>query len=255
MNSTNVRIIPRLDIKGPNLVKGIRMEGLRVLGHPEDFAKKYCEDGADELIYIDVVASLYGRNSLEKIVTRTAKDMFIPLTVGGGIRSLNDIYKMLRAGADKIAINTAAIQNPGLIEEAAINFGSQCIVVSIEAKEFGNGGFEAYTDNGREKTGMDVFEWAAKACDLGAGEILITSVDRDGTGIGYDLNLIRTLAKALPVPVIASGGGGNPESVLDVFQNGGADAVVIGSMFIIIIFYPSCKIKARKNLKKEILSF
>jgi len=173
------RIIPRLDIKGPNLVKGIHLEGLRVLGKPEDFAFQYYLDGADELLYMDVVASLYGRNNLLEIVRATAEKIFIPLTVGGGIRSIEDIRNLLRAGADKVAINTAAINNPDLIKEAAKTFGSQCIVVSIEAKKKEGGAYEAYTDNGREMTGVEVLSWAKRAVDLGAGEILVTSIDID----------------------------------------------------------------------------
>ena len=173
----NIRIIPRLDVKGPNLVKGVHLEGLRVLGKPEEFASKYYLEGADELIYIDVVASLYGRKNLLEIVERAAQQIFIPLTAGGGIRTFDDIKNLLRAGADKVAINTAGIRNPRFIKEAAQSFGSQCIVVSIEAKSRENGRYEAFTDNGREKTGKDVFEWAKEAVDLGAGEILVTSID------------------------------------------------------------------------------
>ena len=165
----NVRLIPRLDIKGPNLVKGIHLEGLRVLGKPERFARWYYEQGADELLYMDVVASLYQRNSLLDIVRRTSREIFIPLTVGGGLRTLDDIREVLRAGADKVALNTAAINRPELVREAAECFGSSTIVVSIEAIRKPDGRYEAYTDNGREKTGVDVFEWAVRAAELGAG--------------------------------------------------------------------------------------
>ncbi|KPA16157.1 imidazole glycerol phosphate synthase subunit HisF [Candidatus Magnetomorum sp. HK-1] len=170
----NIRIIPRLDIKGPNLVKGIHFEGLRVLGKPENFAKFYYENSADELIFIDVVASLYGRNSLLDIITKTSKDIFIPLSVGGGIRSIDDIKNVLRAGADKAVINTAAINNPELIKKASTKFGSSTIVISIEAIKKDDGSYEAYTDYGRESTGKDAVKWAFEAADSGAGELMVT---------------------------------------------------------------------------------
>jgi cyclase len=226
----NIRIIPRLDIKGPNLVKGIHLEGLRVLGKPEDFARFYYENGADELIYIDVVASLYGRNSLHDIITKTAKEIFIPLTVGGGIRSIEDIRNVLRAGADKVSLNTAAIKDPGIIQEASRIFGSSTIVVTIEAIKQPDGRYLAYTDNAREYTGVEVFGWARKIEELGAGEILLTSVDRDGTGSGYDLDLIKTVSQAVSIPVIASGGPGKLEDLKQVIIEGHADAVAIASM-------------------------
>jgi imidazole glycerol-phosphate synthase subunit HisF len=173
----NLRVIARLDIKGPNLVKGIHLEGLRVLGKPEDFARYYYEHGADELFYQDVVASLYERNSLQEIISATAKRSFIPLTVGGGIRTTRDIRDVLRAGADKVAINTAAVRNPEFIREAARKFGSSTIVVAIEAIKQPDGKYQAFVDNGREHTGLEVYEWAQKIEELGAGEIVITSVD------------------------------------------------------------------------------
>src|SRR5712691_717483 len=189
----NIRIIPRLDIKGPNLVKGIHLEGLRVLGKPEQFAKLYYEQGADELLYMDVVASLYQRNSLLDIVSRTSKELFIPLTVGGGLRSLDDIRAALKAGADKVALNTAAIRRPEFVREAAERFGSSTIIVSIEAIRRTDGTYEAYTDNGRERTGVDALQWAQQAATLGAGEILVTSIDREGTGKGFDMELVRQI--------------------------------------------------------------
>lgn len=229
MNTT--RIIPRLDIKGPNLVKGVHLEGLRVLGDPKLFAEQYYKDSADELIYMDVVASLYGRNSLLDFVSHTAKTIFIPLTVGGGIRSLEDIYNLLRAGADKAAINTAAIKSPELIHETAKMFGSQCIVVSIEAKRIGDFKYECFTDNGREKTGVDVLTWARRAEELGAGEILLTSVDYEGTGVGYDLELIKLVSEAVSIPVIASGGCGNCKHIKNAIIEGKADAIAAASVF------------------------
>lgn len=226
----SVRIIPRLDIKGPNLVKGINLEGLRVLGKPEDFAKFYYEQGADELLYIDVVASLYQRNSLIDFVTRTAGEIFMPLTVGGGIRSIDDIRAVLRAGADKVSINTAAIGNPNLITEAAQKFGSSTIVVSIEAIKKPDGTYEAFTDNGREATGVEVFKWAIEAAQRGAGELLITSVDNEGTGKGFDVDLTRQIAQSVEIPVVACGGAGDVKHVSDIVVNGHADAVCLASL-------------------------
>ena len=225
-----VRVIPRLDIKGPNLVKGIHLEGLRVLGKPERFARHYYEQGADELLYMDVVASLYQRNSLIDIVSRTAREIFIPLTVGGGLRSADDIREVLRAGADKVALNTAAIQRPELIREAAHRFGSSTIVVSIEAIRSPDGSYEAYTDNGRESTGFDAFEWAIRAAELGAGELLVTSIDREGTGDGYDLELTKTIAESVSIPVIACGGAGQVRHLSEVVTQGKADAVCLASV-------------------------
>jgi cyclase len=225
-----VRIIPRLDIKGPNLVKGVNLEGLRVLGKPDRFARYYSESGADELLYMDVVASLYGRNSLLDVVERTAREIFIPLTVGGGLRSLEDIASALRAGADKIALNTAAVRNPDLIKEAAQKFGSSTIVVSIEAKRQTNGSYEAFIDHGRERTGLDAITWAIQAAELGAGEILVTAIDHEGTGSGFDVPLTREVADAVPIPVIAGGGAGQLDHILDVLSEGGADAVCMASM-------------------------
>lgn len=226
-----MRIIPRLDIKGPNLVKGIHLEGLRVLGKPWDFALKYYEEGADELLYMDVVASLYGRNNLLEIVSRTAENIFIPLTVGGGIRTIEDIQKLLRAGADKVALNTAVIYRPALIQEAAKVFGSQCIVISIEAKKLPNDRYEALTDNGRQTTGVDVFEWAKRVEKLGAGEILVTSVDFEGTGKGYDKELIKKIVSLVSIPVIACGGAGNKEHVLEVARECQVSGISAASLF------------------------
>jgi cyclase len=225
-----VRIIPRLDIKGPNLVKGVHLEGLRVLGKPERFARYYYRHGADELIYMDVVASLYGRNSLLHIIEKTAKEVFIPLTVGGGLRTIADIQTVLRAGADKVSLNTAAIHRPELIEEASRRFGSSTILISIEAKKQPDGSYEAYTDNGREKTGVEVFAWAERVVELGAGEIMVTSIDREGTGQGFDLELTRRIAESVPIPVIACGGAGKAGDVYDVIVGGKADAVSIASI-------------------------
>ncbi|MFD0673670.1 imidazole glycerol phosphate synthase subunit HisF [Cohnella sp. GCM10027633] len=226
----NVRLIARLDIKGPNLIKGIHLEGLRVMGDPQEFASKYYAAGIDELIYMDAVASLYERNNLSDIVKHTAQNLFIPLTVGGGIRSIDDVKNLLRSGADKIAINTAAVRNPELIRQVARRFGSQCMVLSIEAKKVADGKWEAYTDNGREHTGLDVVEWAIRGADLGAGEILLTSVDQEGTRKGFDIDLVRRVSQAVPIPVIASGGMGNVDHLVDVIENGKADAVAMADV-------------------------
>lgn len=227
---SNVRMVPRLDIKGPNLIKGIHLEGLRVIGDPQVYAQRYYEQGADELIYMDIVASLYGRNNLTEIVRRTAHYVFVPMTVGGGIRSVGDAKELLRAGADKVAINTAAVARPELIQEVARRFGSQCMVLSIEAKRVGPDRWEAYTDNGRERTGLDVVSWAVRGVEMGAGEILLTSVDQEGTRKGFDVPLVRAVSTAVPVPVIASGGMGTVEHMLEVLREGAADAVAIADL-------------------------
>ena len=225
-----IRLIPRLDVKGPNLIKGIHLEGLRVIGNPQEFATWYYNQGADELIYMDIVASLYGRNNLLDIVQRTAQHVFVPMTVGGGIRSTEDVKTILRAGADKVAINTAAINRPELITEVARQFGSQCMVLSIAAQRVRKGFWEAYTDNGRERTGKDVVEWAIRGLELGAGEILLTSVDQEGTGEGFDCELVKQVSESVSIPVIASGGMGTPQHLIDVCQLGKADAVAMADI-------------------------
>ncbi|MFH0869432.1 MAG: imidazole glycerol phosphate synthase cyclase subunit [archaeon] len=220
------RIIARLDVKGPNLVKGVHLEGLRIIGNPFEYAKRYEEQGADEIIYLDTVASLYGRDNLMEIVKKTTKDIFIPITVGGGIRNIEDIRALLNSGADKVAINSAAIRNPGLITEAADCFGSQCIVVSIEAKRREEGHWECYIENGREKTGKNVIEWIKEAIDLGAGEILLTSIDMEGTKKGFDLELIEEASRVCTVPLIVCGGAGNLEHIKELFKGRvGADGM------------------------------
>ncbi|OSQ27339.1 imidazole glycerol phosphate synthase subunit HisF [Thalassospira sp. MCCC 1A03138] len=220
----NFRLIARLDIKGPNLIKGIHLEGLRVIGDPREYARLYYLQGVDEIIYMDSVASLYGRNHLGEIVKEASKDIFVPMTVGGGIRTVEDVADILRAGADKVAVNTAAVANPNLITKIARRFGSQCMVLSIEAKQVGEKRWEVYTDNGRERTGLDVVEWAKKGVEKGAGEILLTSIDREGTRKGFDLSLVRAISESVQVPVIASGGMGKPDDIVNVALQGGADA-------------------------------
>lgn len=227
----NIRLIARLDIKGPHLVKGIHFEGLRKMGNPHEFARRYYQQGADEILYIDTVASLYERNSLQDIVRETTRDVFVPITVGGGIRSIKDVREILLAGADKVAVNTAAIKHPGFIREIARVFGSQCLVLSIQAKNTGDGKWEAYYDNGREKTGIDVLAWAKEAVKLGAGEILVTSVDMEGTQKGFDYKLVQEVSKTVPIPVIAGGGCGDASHVVEVVEKAGADAVAVASVF------------------------
>jgi cyclase len=243
---TNVRLIPRLDIKGPNLIKSVNLEGLRVMGDPQEFARRYYEQGADELVYVDVVASLYGRNSLHDIIQRAARDVFVPLTVTGGIRSVDDVRQVLRVGADKIGINTAATKRPELIREVSRKFGSQCMVLSIEAKRISPGRWEVYTDNGREKTGLDVVEWAQRGVELGAGEILLTSVDNEGTRSGFDIALVRAVSAAVSVPIIASGGMGSPTHMVDVVETGGADGVAMAD----ILHYDRMELSEIRNLAR-----
>ena len=226
----NIRLIARLDIKGPNLIKGIQLEGLRVMGSPNEYALRYYLQGADELIYMDCVASLYGRNHLGDIVKAAARDIFVPMTVGGGIRSVDDATSILRVGADKVAVNTGAVANPQLITDIARRFGSQCMVLSIEAKQVGPNHWEVYTDNGRERTSLDVIEWVKRGVAMGAGELLLTSVDREGTRKGFDIPLVRAVTAEVAVPVIASGGMGKPEDLLEVVRHGAADAVAMADI-------------------------
>ena len=234
-----------MDIKGSNLIKGIHLEGLRVIGDPYDRALEYYRQGADEILYIDAVASLYGRNSMHDIVSRAARDIFVPLTVGGGIRSVDDAQEILRVGADKVAVNTAAVQRPALITEIAQRFGNQCMVLSIAAKAIQPGKWEAYTDGGREKSGRDVLAWAQEAAALGAGEILLTSVDREGTRSGFDLALIDAVTRAVSIPVIASGGMGKADHVIDAVASG-ASAVA----FADIIHYRRANIAEIRQVAK-----
>jgi imidazole glycerol-phosphate synthase subunit HisF len=223
------RLIARLDIKGPNLIKSICFEGLRVLGNPHEFAKKYYQQGADEIIYVDTVATLYERVGIHSLLKETVKDTFIPITAAGGIRSIEDVDSLLRSGADKVAINTAAVKNPKLISDVSKKFGSQCMVVSIEACRQNNGYWEVYTDNGRERTGIDVIEWSKKVSNLGAGEILLTSVNQDGTKKGFDIELVEKVSNSISIPVIASGGFGKPEDFEKAINQCNVNAVAIAS--------------------------
>jgi imidazole glycerol-phosphate synthase subunit HisF len=222
-----IRVIPRLDIKFPNLIKGIRLEGLRVVGNPADFAHDYYDQGADELLYMDNVASLYERNTISDLIEKTACNIFIPLTVGGGIRSAEDAKRILRSGADKVAINTAAIKDPEILSEISDSFGNQCVVLSVEAKKIGPNEWEAYYDNGRERSGVNVMEWVETAQKLGIGEIIVTSIDQEGTQKGFEIDLIKRVCEISSVPVIASGGMENLDHVRDLLLETSVDAIAI----------------------------
>jgi cyclase len=223
-----VRLIARLDIKAPKLIKGINLEGVRVVGDPHEYATRYFREGVDEILYMDSVATLYGRNNLADLVRKTADDVFVPMTVGGGLRTLADVDEVMRAGADKVSINTAAIRRPEILREVSRRYGAQAMVLSVEAKRRRAGdGWEAYVDNGREKTGLDVIEWVKQAVGLGVGEILVTAVDKEGMRQGFDVELVRAVTDVVDVPVIASGGMGRLEDAAAVIEDGGADAVAM----------------------------
>lgn len=225
------RIIPCLDVKDGRVVKGTNFVGLRDAGDPVELASIYDKELADELIFLDITASSDERNTMVEMVEKTASQVFIPFTVGGGIRTVEDIRKMLKAGADKVSLNTAAIKNPELIAEGAKRFGSQCIVLAVDARQAGPDKWEVYINGGRTPTGLDVIEWVKKAVDLGAGEILLTSMDQDGVKNGYDIPLTKAVSEAVNVPVIASGGAGALEHFYDVLTTGKADAVLAASIF------------------------
>lgn len=225
-----LRYIARLDIKGDKLIKGIQLEGVQVIGDPCEHAQRYYRQGMDELLLMDAVASLYGRNHLKEIITYSAQNVFVPITVGGGLRSLDDVDMALKSGADKTAINTAVVARPELITEVAHVFGSQCMVLQVDAKRRVGGGWEAYVDGGREHTGLDVIEWVKEAVDRGAGEILLTSVDQEGTKLGFDIELCRAVSSVVDVPVIASGGMGAPDDLVRVVREGGVDAVAMANI-------------------------
>jgi imidazole glycerol-phosphate synthase subunit HisF len=239
------RIISRLDIKGPNLVKGIHLEGLRVLGNPEIFAEYYFAQGVDELFYQDVVASLYQRNSLIEKIKKTAKNISIPLTVGGGIRSIEDIQNILNAGADKVVINTGAVKDPLFINRAVKIFGTSTIAVAIETLKDNNGKYYVYTDNGREFNNLDAIKWALEIEKRGAGEILVTSIDKEGTGEGFDIELLKTISSKVKIPVIAHGGAGKDFHVKEIFNQTQIDGVALSSLF----HYGSLK-----KLKKKLIA-
>lgn len=243
----NIRLIARLDIKGDSLIKGIHLEGLRVMGVPNDFAFRYYREGIDELIYMDCVASLYGRNHLSNIISKAAENIFVPMTVGGGIRTVDDAMQILRAGADKVAVNTAAVSNPKLITDIARRFGSQCMVLSIEAKQKADNYWEVYTDNGREKTGLEVIKWVKHAVSLGAGEVLLTSVDREGTRSGFDVGLLAAVSAEVNVPIIASGGMGSPDDFVEAVNKGGVDAIAMAD----ILHYERFTLKEIRDVAKN----
>ncbi|MBN1817459.1 MAG: imidazole glycerol phosphate synthase subunit HisF [Sedimentisphaerales bacterium] len=224
------RIIARLDIKGPNVVKGIRYDGLRIMGKPQDLAARYYRQGADELLYIDTVASLYGRDNLTEIVQQAASEIFIPMTVGGGIRRVEDAVALLRSGADRVTVNTAAVKHPPLIKDIVSVLGSQGVVASLQVKSRPGNRWEIFVDNGREKTGMDALDWIKQVEQLGAGEALVTSVDRDGTGNGFQIDFILQALQAVTIPVIAAGGAKMPTDVVDLADRTRCDAVAVASM-------------------------
>ncbi len=225
------RIIPCLDVKDGRVVKGVRFVNLRDAGDPVEVAKKYSKEGADEITFLDITASHEKRKTMIDVVERTASEVFVPLTVGGGLRTVEDVRELLLAGADKITINTAAIADPDFVRRASDRFGSQCIVVAIDARRRNDGGWEVFTHGGRNPTGIDAVGWATKMEDFGAGEILLTSMDRDGTEDGYDLELTRAISGTVGIPVIASGGAGRLEHLLEAVEAGRADAVLCASIF------------------------
>ncbi|ARQ98340.1 imidazole glycerol phosphate synthase subunit HisF [Campylobacter lanienae] len=224
------RIIPCLDVNNGRVVKGVNFIGLRDAGDPIEVAKRYNDEGADELCFLDITASSDGRDTIVHVVEEVAKQLFIPLTVGGGIRKLDDISKLLNVGCDKVSLNSSAVDNPNLIYEAAKKFGSQCVVVAIDVKKNSNGGYNVFVHGGRKDTGLGAIEWAKKVYDLGAGEILLTSMDADGTKNGYDLAITSAISNLVEIPVIASGGAGTMEHILEAFKNG-ADAALAASIF------------------------
>ncbi len=242
-----VRIIPCLDVDKGRVVKGVNFVRLRDAGDPVELAGVYDREGADELVFLDITASHEGRELVFDMAAKVAEKVFIPFTVGGGLRSEEDIRRMLATGADKVSLNTSAVENPSLVENAARRFGSQCVVVAIDAKRKDENSWEVYTHGGRIPTGMDVLEWARRVETLGAGEILLTSMDRDGTKIGYDLELTRSVTRAVNIPVIASGGAGNLEHLAQVILEAGADAVLAASIF----HYGEYSIREAKKYLKE----
>lgn len=224
------RVAARIDIKNEFVIKGIHLEGLRKVGNPNDLAKFYYDEGVDEIFFMDAVAAYYDRNSLEEIISKAAKNVFVPITVGGGIRTINDITKALASGADKVAINTQAVRTPEIMDEASRIFGSQCIVASIQAKKIAHDKWEVCVDNGREATGLDVIQWARKLEQLGAGEIMITSIDQEGTKKGYDTALCNRIANTIHLPIIASGGAGSPQDISHLCINADVSAVAVASI-------------------------
>jgi imidazole glycerol-phosphate synthase subunit HisF len=225
-----IRVIARIDVKNEFAIKGIHLEGLRKVGNPNSMAIDYYKNGIDEIVFMDAVAAYYDRNSLSNLIQSACKDVFIPITVGGGIRTVDDIRIALKSGADKVAINTAAVQDPDFINKASKIFGSQCIVSSIEAKKVDEDKWEVYTDNGREPTGLDVLEWVKEVEKLGAGEVILTSIDKEGTKKGFDLRLNQAVADSVSIPIISSGGMGNSGDAIHLLKNSNTDAIAIASV-------------------------
>ena len=242
------RIIPCLDIKNGKVVKGVNFVGLKDVGDPIDLAKRYDEQCADEVVFLDITASYEERDIIKDLIERGAKELTIPLAVGGGIRTLDDFRMILASGADKVSINSAAINNPNLIKEAANEFGVQCVVVAIDAKKRDGGGYDVYVKGGRENTGIDLIEWVTKCQELGAGEILLTSMDADGTKAGYDLEMINAVFNVVVPPVIASGGCGSIHDIVDVFEKTNCDAALVASLFH---FGEATVEDVRKELRKH----
>jgi len=242
------RIIPCLDIKNGKVVKGVNFVGLKDVGDPIDLAKRYDEQCADEVVFLDITASYEERDIIKDLIERGAKELTIPLAVGGGIRTLDDFRMILASGADKVSINSAAINNPNLIKEAANEFGVQCVVVAIDAKKRDGGGYDVYVKGGRENTGIDLIEWVTKCQELGAGEILLTSMDADGTKVGYDLEMINAVCDVVDIPVIASGGCGSIQDIVDVFEKTNCDAALVASLFH---FGEATVEDVRKELRKH----
>jgi len=237
------RIIPCLDVKAGRVVKGIKFQNLADVGDPPGLAERYEQEGADEIVFLDITATLEARKTMHEIARRTAERLFIPLTIGGGVRTYQDVKETLRAGADKISLNTAAVQTPQVITEASRDFGAQCVVIAIDTKREG-GKHRVFTHAGSKPTGLDTVEWAKRVADLGAGEILLTSIDADGTTSGYDLEVTAAVAEAVPIPVIASGGCGSAEHIYDVLTRGKADAALAASIF----HYGTTTVKAVKEM-------
>ena len=242
------RIIPCLDIKNGKVVKGVNFVGLKDVGDPIDLAKRYDEQCADEVVFLNINASYEKRDIIKDLIERGAKELTIPLAVGGGIRTLDDFRMILASGADKVSINSAAINNPNLIKEAANEFGVQCVVVAIDAKKRDGGGYDVYVKGGRENTGIDLIEWVTKCQELGAGEILLTSMDADGTKAGYDLEMINAVCDVVDIPVIASGGCGSIQDIVDVFEKTNCDAALVASLFH---FGEATVEDVRKELRKH----
>jgi len=240
-----IRVIARIDVKNEFAIKGIHLEGLRKVGNPNDMARNYYDEGIDEIVFMDAVAAYYDRNSLSDLIKEACTDVFIPITVGGGIRTINDISDALKSGADKVAINTKAVQEKDFIRQSSKIFGSQCIVASIEAKSISNGKWEVYTDNGREPSGIDVVEWTKYVEELGAGEIMLTSIDKEGTKKGFDVDLYQAVSNQASIPIIASGGMGEAKDAISLINQVNIDAIAVAS----VLHY---KIDTIQNIKSSL---